>query len=276
MNNQSLNYMSFLKFKKKPTLIKSKKIAVITGGSGRIGSVFLNELVFNDYICICLNRSRKNIDDLIKFFPKEKQKNILWFKFDSNNSSDIDSSIKKIKKKFKYIDCLINCASSSNRGKNFKYNFKNYSKELNGVFGSSFLLTEKILPLLRKTKSGKIINVGSLWGRYSPKFDTYLDMDIGPTPLVASGKAALIQYTKYLAARESIHNIKSNCLVPGWFPRKGKIERKDYIRNIKKNIPIGRIGKLEDLISAVSFLLSPHNDYYNGQELFIDGGYNIY
>ena len=162
---------------------------------------------------------------------------------------------------------------SANRGKNFTYDYKNYMKEINGVFGVTFLLTEKILPLIRKSKNARIINVGSVWGTHAPRFEVYLDMDIGPTPIIASGKAAIIQYTKFLASRESKHNIMSNCLIPGWFPRKGKIERKDYIKKITQNIPQERIGKLEDLVSAVNFLLSDENRYFNGQSLYVDGAY---
>ena len=74
-------------------------------------------------------------------------------------------------------------------------------------------------------------------------------MDIGPTPIIASGKAAIIQYTKFLASRESKHNIMSNCLIPGWFPRKGKIERKrlhqkNYSKySTRKNWKIRRLSK---------------------------------
>ena len=166
---------------------------------------------------------------------------IIWHKFDLNSPFNITKVYNYIKKNFKHIDCLVNCAMHSNRGKNYLYNHKNYTKEMNGVFGSTFLLTEKLLPLIRKSKKGKIINVGSVWGSHAPRFDVFLDMDIGPTPIIASGKAALMQYTKFLASRENTYNIKSNCLIPGWFPRKGKVERKDYIRKIVQNIPEKRI-----------------------------------
>ena len=276
MINQSLDYSSFLKIKKKNEKNKPKKIAVITGGLGRIGSVFLNELIFNNYLCVCLSRKKKKINEFKKHLSKENLNKIIWFKYDLNLPSDTVSVFKFLKKNFKQIDCLINCAASSNRGKNFSYNFKSYNKEMNGVFGSTFLLTEKLLPLIRKSKKGKIINIGSIWGTQAPRFEVYLDMDIGPTPIVASGKAAIIQYTKFLASRESKYNIKSNCLIPGWFPRKGKVERKDYIRKITQHIPEKRIGKLEDLVSAASFLLSDNNNYFNGQSLYIDGGYSIF
>ena len=94
-----------------------------------------------------------------------------------------------------------------------------------GVFGAPFLLNESLLKLLRKSNSGNIINVGSVW-ELMPQDLMYIKMNIGPTPIIAAEKAALIQYTKFIAVRESKHNIRANCLIPGWFPGKGKIERK--------------------------------------------------
>ncbi len=273
MENQSLSNLEFLKIKKKNYLNKSIKVAVITGAFGRIGSVFLNELLERNYTCICLSRDKLKYINLKKTLPLEKYKKIFWIKYDLNKIEDIDKVIKKIKIKYKKIECIINCAASTNRGKNFVYDKKKYLNEMQGVFGAPFLLTESLLKLLRKSKNGNIINVGSVWGTHAPRFDVYLDMDIGPTPIIASGKAALIQYTKFLAIREAKFNIRANCLIPGWFPRKGKIERKDYIKKITNNIPKKRIGHLYDLVSSVNFLLSDHNEYYSGQSLYVDGGY---
>ena len=276
MKEQSLDYSEFLKIKKKNQSNKHNRVAVITGAFGRIGSVFLNELLYRGYTCICLSRNKIKFQDLKKNMEFEKFKKIVWIKYDLNKIEDVDKVTKIIGKKYKKIDCLINCAMNSNRGKNFSYNKKKYLKEMLGIFGAPFLLTESLLKFLRKSNNGNIINVGSVWGSHAPRFDVYLEMDIGPTPIIAAGKAALIQYTKFIAARESEFNIRANCLIPGWFPRKGKIERKDYIKKIVNNIPKKRIGNLHDLVPSVNFLLSDTNEYYTGQSLYVDGGYSIF
>ena len=248
------------------------KIAIITGGTGRIGSVFLNELIRQNYKIYLLSRYKKKFKN--KIIQKFKgQVNIL--KFDLLNKKIIDRSIKEILKKNKRIDCLINCASFSYRGENYNYDFKNLENEIMGVFSSSFYLTEKLLPLIRKSSAGKIINVGSLWGINGANFNTYLNLDIGPSAITSAGKAALMQYTKYLSSREAKYNITANNLVPGWFPRKGKIERKDYIKSINSKIPLNRIGRLEDLETVIKFLTSDDTKYFTGQNIIIDGGYSV-
>ena len=144
-----------------------------------------------------------------------------------------------------------------------------------GTSGGSIILTENLLPLLRKNKNSKVINVGSLWGFKSPKQNIYGKMQIGPSVVTASGKSAIISFTKFLSTREAKYNISVNCL--SWMvSRKGPVENKRYIREINKNIPLGRIGKLEDLISPIAFLLSAGSKYYTGQNLVIDGGYSVW
>lgn len=271
-----LSYKIFKKIKNKNNKNNKNKIAIITGGVGRIGSIFTNELLHQNCKVLCLSRSEKKFSDYKKKLPTTLRNKIDWMYFDLSKIQTVSQIIKKVKKKFNKIDYLINCAMHSYRGKNFKYSEDNLIEEINGVYASSFFLTENLLPLLRRNKLSKIINVGSIWGTNAPHFETYLEMDIGPSANIAAGKAAIMQYTKYLVSRESKNGIIINNLIPGWFPRKGKIERKDYLHKICKNIPLSRIGKLEDLVPAISFLLSNNNNYFSGQNLYVDGGYTVF
>jgi NAD(P)-dependent dehydrogenase (short-subunit alcohol dehydrogenase family) len=258
------------------SLIKIKhKVAVITGASGRIGSVFAKLLLDSGCKVICLSRSKKKY---LEFKKKiiTNQNNFLWYNLDLQNQESIDNTSQFIASKFKKLDLIINNASNSNRGENFRYNSKNLSDEFMGTIGGSIILTENLLPLLRKNNNSKIVNVGSLWGFKSPKQNIYGKMQIGPSIITASGKSAMINYTKFLAVREAKYNISVNCLSPGWFPRKGPIENNNYISAIKKNIPLNRIGKLSDLISPIHFLLSDGSAYYTGQNLIVDGGYSVW
>ena len=267
-----LNYKSIEKYKKKSKK-KRKLISLVTGGFGRIGSVFTGNLLYENNIVIVLSRSDNNFKDFKKKLSPNLKKNLYWYKLDFNQPKNITKVVIKIIKKFKRIDILVNNTCDGMRGKFLKYDTKLLQKEFWGAFGSTMLLTEKILPLMRKKKFGKIVNVGSVWGMRAPKFKTYLNLDIGPSPVISSSKGALLQYTKHIASRESASNITANILIPGFFPRKGRVENKKYVNSIKSNIPLNRIGKLEDLICAVEFLLSLDNSYFTGQSVIVDGGY---
>ena len=270
-----LSYKNLLK-KKENLSLKKKRFAVITGGCGRIGSVFTGQLLYCGYKVICFSKTKHKYLEYKESLPKDLKNNLIWHQLDLVRPKTVNGAVKFIFNNFPKVDVLINNAAESNRGKNFKYKINSLGKEFWGTFGSSLLLTEEILPKMRKKKEGKIINTGSLWGSHGAKFKTYLDLDIGPSPMIASGKAALMQYTRHLASRESEFSITANALLPGWFPRKGAVERKDYISSINSNIPLKRIGKLGDLISAADFLISEGSNYMTGQFIIVDGGYTVW
>lgn len=257
----------------KPSINNSEYFALVTGGCGRIGSVFTSVLLKKGYNVIVLSRTNNKYKEYIKNLDTKLREKIAWKKLDITNSSSIQKIAKILSKK--KIKVLINNAASSNRGKYFKYSSTNLNKEIWGTFAGSMFLTEKFLPKIRKIKNSTIIYTGSLWGIHAPRFKIYKDLNIGPSPIIASGKSALLQYAKFLAVREAEHGVRVNSILPGWFPRKGKVERKDYIKRIKDNIPLNRIGKLNDLISAVEFLLSEESSYVTGHELIVDGGYSL-
>ena len=118
------------------------------------------------------------------------------------------------------------------------------------------------------SRSKYISKLGAKWLK--------LDLDIGPTAVLSCGKAAIMQFSSYLASREAKYGIRANTLIPGFFPRKGPVERLDYMDQIHSKTPLRRIGKLEDFVAPVAFLLSGGSGFYTGQSLIVDGGYSIW
>ena len=224
-------FINFSLFKKRKKLFNSKEFAVVTGGCGRIGSIYTSLLLLYGLNVIVLSRTKDNFLEFAKNLSPDQKKKIFWKKLDLRKGSSIEKISVFFKKK--KIRFLINNAAYSNRGKFFSYNERNLNQEIWGTFAGSMLLTEKILPQLRKINWAKIIFTGSLWGKKAPRFRIYKDLDIGPSPIIASGKSAILQYAKFLAEREAMFGITVNSLLPGWFPRKGKVERRDYIKRIK-------------------------------------------
>lgn len=251
------------------------KTVLITGGSGRIGSVFSSVYLINNFKVIILSRDKKKFQKFKNSLPKKYMNKLYWYRLDLGQPNEIKQIIKKIHNKFT-IDHLVNCAANHLRGKFVNYTYENLTNEFFGLMGSTILITEEVLKKMRKQKKGNIINVSSIWGYSAPKFSTYLDMDIGPSLMTSVCKSGTNHFTKYLASRESKFNINVNSLSPGWFPRKGKKSRNDYMKSITKDIPMNRIGKLEDLVTAINFLISSGNKYFTGQTIKIDGGHSIW
>lgn len=128
---------------------------------------------------------------------------------------------------------------------------------------SAFLVTKYALPLLRKSKSGRIVMISSVTGAI---------MAMKNQPIYASAKAAIVGLTKALALDEAGNSITCNAILPGWIAT-------DSISDKEKEqgrlVPLGRGGRAEEVASTVAFLVSEEASYITGQSIVVDGGNSI-
>ena len=116
-----------------------------------------------------------------------------------------------------------------------------------------------MIPHLLKQGGGKIINTASGFGMRGGRNNwTYV-----------AAKAGLINFTRSLALTYAENNIRANCIAPGLFPHNEEMVR--YWRG-GKFIPMGRLGKDEELGPLCVFLASEMTSYMNGQIIVLDGG----
>ena len=110
-----LNYRNFLKSK---NIKKKNKTAVITGGCGRVGSIFTSQLLYDNYEVICLSKTNTKYLDFKKNLPIKLKKKLHWQSIDLVNPHTVNQAVDYIFKKFSKLDVLINNAAEFNRGKN--------------------------------------------------------------------------------------------------------------------------------------------------------------
>ncbi len=275
MNDKYIEYTTYAKHKS-GIMAPSGKHCVVTGGSGRIGSVFTTHLLDCGSRVISLSRSYNRFVEFSESLPMELQAKLHWVEFDLAKPETFQDVRNKILEIVPTVEILVNNASASNRGANFTYNVESLEAEMWGVFGGCVLFTEMLLPHIRPSANGLIINVGSTFSHRAPNHAMYLDRDIGPTSVLSCGKAAVAQFSSYLASREAKFGIRANTLIPGFFPRKGPVARPDYMEQIHNKTPLRRVGLLEDLVAPVAFLLSSGSGFCTGLSLVVDGGYSIW
>ena len=128
---------------------------------------------------------------------------------------------------------------------------------------SAFLVTKHALPLLRKSKSGRIIMISSVTGAL---------MAMRNQPIYAAAKAGMIGLTKSLALDEAKNSLTCNAILPGWIGT-DSISEKEKLEG--RFVPLGRGGRAEEVASAVAFLASDEASYITGQSIVIDGGNSI-
>ena len=114
---------SYLKSNYKKIISPKGKVALVTGGSGRIGSIFVSLFLLNDFTVISTSRNKIKFNDFYKSIPLNYKKKLKWIKMDLSKPEQSLKTIKLINKKYK-IDFLVNNAAFHYRGKNIEYTNK--------------------------------------------------------------------------------------------------------------------------------------------------------
>ena len=122
---------------------------------------------------------------------------------------------------------------------------------------------------------GSIVNVGSIYGKVSPRQDIYDHIETPngkyKKPLVYGvSKSALTNFTKYLATYWGENGIRVNNVILG-----GVMNNQDteLVEKYSKNVPLGRMANIDECISPILFLLSDSSSYITGSDLIVDGGW---
>jgi 3-oxoacyl-[acyl-carrier protein] reductase len=158
---------------------------------------------------------------------------------------------------------ISNPAENSEAGDVANIELSNWRLGMARNLDSAFLVTKYALPVLRKSKSGRIVMISSVTGAI---------MAMKNQPIYASAKAAMVGLTKALALDEAKNSITCNAILPGWIAT-------DSISDKEKEqgrfVPLGRGGRAEEVASAVAFLVSEEASYITGQSIVVDGGNSI-
>ena len=198
------------------------KVVLITGGSSGLGKTYTNYFLEEGAIVISCSR-RNNFKN--KFYTNNHK--FYYYKFDLKNIEKIKVFIRKLSKKFKKIDILINNAGIALPGKIIKLDYKNLLTSFQVNFFAPSIITSEVLKLMKKNNYGRIINVSS--GGAVNCVENYFSY--------SSSKAALNTLTKTLSNEIKKNNIKINSISPGpcktpMFPR-NKLSTKLSIPTIK-------------------------------------------
>jgi NAD(P)-dependent dehydrogenase (short-subunit alcohol dehydrogenase family) len=125
---------------------------------------------------------------------------------------------------------------------------------------------------MKKQRNGKIVNVSSQAGLHvAPEMVKAMSYNIA--------KAAVIHYTRCLAAELGPYNINVNCVAPAWIATSRAVaegRRGEEAKKIEAQIPLGRLGTPGDVAKVVEFLVTDLSDYVTGQCVSVCGGYALF
>ena len=249
------------------------KVALITGGSRGIGEMIAAGFLANGAKVYISSRKAEVCDATAKRLQEEYGGECVSMPADLSNLEGINGLADKITQEGN-LDILVNNAGASWGEPIDEYSEQGWDKVMDTNVKGVFFLTQKLLPLLRKSGTSedpsRVINIGSIDGIKTGLFDAF---SYGPS------KAALHHLTRVLAASLVKENIIVNAIAPGPFPTwmlstgvggGGDVDI-DW-SSIGDTNPRGRVGTPEDIAGLAIFLSSRAGAYTVGQTITCDGG----
>jgi NAD(P)-dependent dehydrogenase (short-subunit alcohol dehydrogenase family) len=240
-------------------MILSEKKIIVTGGNGLIGSEICRDIKLNGGVAI-------NLD----LHPEEVGNKIFC---DITDYNSILNAISKSINLFGNINGLVNNAYPRTKDWSSSFEVISYNSLKTNVdwqLNSYLLFCQKILPILRESQGGSVVNLASIYGVVGNDFSIYENTDMEPPMPYSAIKGGLISSTRYLASKYGKENIRFNCVSPG-----GVFDNQPnkFVDAYEKKTPLGRMAKPSDIAPTVSFLLSEKASYITGQNIIIDGGF---
>lgn len=239
------------------------RVAIVTGGARGIGRAIVEELahlganvVIGDMLLDLAEKSAEEISQLTN-------KRVIAVKVNVTEGKSSNELIDQTLKEFGRVDILVNNAGITRDTLILRMEETDWDAVLDVNLKGAFNCSKAAVRPMMKQRYGRIVNISSVSGQAG---------QAGQTNYSAS-KAGLIGFTKALAREVASRQITVNAVAPGFIPTS---LTNDLSEELKKSIlgatPIGRMGKPEEIASAVAFLASEEAAYITGQVLAVDGG----
>lgn len=241
-----------------------KKTVLVTGASGGIGSEICRIFAENGFNILA--QFNKNEDELSALKSELKERfgaELFLIRCDLSKSENACLLAEKALSLSKEIDVLVNNAGVSLRGIFQLIDEKDAKYLLSINLESAMTLTRKILPQMIQRKSGKIVNVSSMWGVCGGS----CEVDY------SASKAGLIGFTKALSKEVGPSKINVNCVAPGFIETKmNACFDEETKREIAEDCSLCKNGTPRDVAELVFFLSSEKANFITGQTVCVDGG----
>lgn len=180
-----------------------------------------------------------------------------------NDAAQIDAVVNVVQNEFGAILILVNNAGITRDNLLMRMRDEEWDEILDTNLRSVFRLSRAVLRGMMKARGGRIINISSVVGAAG---------NAGQTNYAAA-KAGMIGFTKALAREVGSRNITVNCVAPGFIDTDmTRALSEEQHRALLANIPLSRLGSVDDIAAAVGYLASPGGAYVTGTTLHVNGG----
>ncbi len=236
--------------------------ALVTGANRGIGQAIAKHLAARGAIVIGTATSESGAADISATFAAtgNKSKGIV---LNVNDADGVNAAVDSIQKDFGSITILVNNAGVTRDNLLMRMGDEEWDDVIDTNLRSVFRLSRAVMRGMMKARGGRIINISSVVGAAGN----------GGQTNYAAAKAGMIGFTKALAREVGSRNITVNCVAPGFIDTDmTRALTEDQRNTLLGTIPLARLGAVDDIAAAVSFLASPAAGYITGTTLHVNGG----
>jgi 3-oxoacyl-[acyl-carrier protein] reductase len=237
--------------------LKNKKV-FITGGTSGIGLSILENFYKLESDIFTIGTNIENLKTIQNNFPKIKTSN-----FNLENHQKIEELVKEAKEKLGGLDIVINNAGITVDNLAIRMSDEEWNKVININLTAVFLICKYSIKVMMKQDSGTVINISSIVGHTG---------NFGQANY-SSAKAGIIALSKSLAKEYAKKNIRVNCISPGFIETKmTKSINEEFKKKLIENIPMRKLGNVNDVANCAIFLASDLSSYITGETIHVNGG----
>jgi 3-oxoacyl-[acyl-carrier protein] reductase len=239
------------------------QVALVTGGSRGIGAAIARDLAAAGAHVVVSCRTQREQADAVVADIAARGGSAEAVTFDVASGDEVDAAVRGIIERRGKIDVLVNNAGVSADALILRISDEQWQRVLDVNLKGVFHCTKAVTRPMMRARAGRIINVSSVVG---------VTGNAGQAAYAAA-KAGIIGFTKSTARELASRNITANVVAPG-FIETDMTEALDASArdSYQALIPLGRIGRGEDVAAAVTFLAGPGASYITGQVIHINGG----
>lgn len=238
------------------------KVSIITGAGTGIGQATAIKFAQEGAKVIVVDVNEENMEETVAKVT-ELGGEALAFQVDVTNKQQITEMVDEVMKRYNRIDTLVNNAGIIDDAQLYKMTDEQFDKVIDVNLKGTYNMTRAIVDIMKNQNSGVILNASSVVGVYG---------NFGQTNYAAT-KFGVIGMTKTWAKELGRDGIRSNAVCPGFIATSILAPMPDkVIQAMEAKVPLGRLGKPEELANVYAFLASDEASYVNGAVIEVSGG----
>ena len=249
----------------------SDKVVFVTAAAGAgIGQAVARTFAAEGATVVLSDQHAGRTESVAAAIAKDTGADVTGVPLDVRDEARIDEVVSGVVERHGRLDIVVNNSGINMLAPLHEMPTETWRTVLDVTLTGPFLVTRRALAIMREQGTGgSVVNMSSIagWMRTAEGESHY-----------AAAKAGIMGFTRAAAMEAAPHGIRVNAVAPGlaWNPFLGKIYGEEYVEEMARQTPLGRVGQPQDIANAVAFLAGDRASFITGEVLCVSGGYHLH